>query len=1002
MPITLNSRVNSTLVNFTARVDLNTSNATLWGSGCTNVRFTNDAENLSLPYDLDSDSSVFCGNATNLATFWVNVPQLTQNTTIYAYLGNTAAESGESSAAWSQAGYGAVWHLNNRSADYGNYTWEIKSGSEDWGTSNCRVGYCVYFNANNEFFYSSTTDFDSKSASTYSVWLKATNLYSNNAHFVIFGNTNAVSGASGSNVIFRSAMDGGSYFRLSAISPYVGTAMADSGSDVSLGQEYLAVTTNVAATSLRLCRNGTFYTASSGSSSSASGISLGGSTAWNPANVEGYYDEARIANIARSDDWLQAEHLQSASPGSVSYIIIDVSSCRTLNETRIYNITADISATTDCLNITASSVTVWGNGKTITQTATTNANYTGLKSNSTLGNISNITFRNFAVGVALSSTANNTTLNLVTVKDAYGLNGTDTAQGSSGSCSYHNGSGVYVDSNGGDASPGTNGTGVVGFEVNSSFNTFSNIVIQNITGGRGGNGGVGGDGCVYTWGYCGPPSGEYYCGSGGRGGDGGYPGEVYAFKVATDSSNSFTDIAISTVSVGLGGTAGRQGYGTGSGGSCYTHGYCLWGGGSAPALAVATNNSSTYGFSLLNGGANTFLRNNITSMASSSYGFHLNNSTSNLLFINNNTAQFYSNAAQNISSYENVGWFPTTTSNGSDATTFANTSFYTGAPHSYWYNGTLRPTAPVLQSVRWTPSGSFNANETLMGYCNASDANLDTLTYYWRYWRNGAINASGSLGPVTESIERNLVNLTQSNFSHNDSLILECWANDSLLISSYNNSSASVPAGFLAYFSPTPANNSYLYDARLTVNSTVYGIVPTVCNVTLGNGTVYNMTIAGRSAISPTIEITQNSTNFTTKCSNGSVEFSIPLYNITALRVGSSYCFGISGIRFTPLHGYQQNVLAVNETSSLALFCVNNTAGGNNTVYVTATPTIAGLTLKAAQFYNQSGLTTLSPTASHFYFAYNGTHFADNMSIWVWADFNNPAPGLKYNITVIG
>jgi hypothetical protein len=131
IPIDINTTVVSNLSNFPAMVIINTSNSTLWNAtNCVNVRFLDSDNATILNYDLDSNSSIYCGNATNNATFWINGNWSGSNlsTRIYAYLGNIDVASGESEInTWRTAGYVGIWHMNENttlidSAGYNNLT----------------------------------------------------------------------------------------------------------------------------------------------------------------------------------------------------------------------------------------------------------------------------------------------------------------------------------------------------------------------------------------------------------------------------------------------------------------------------------------------------------------------------------------------------------------------------------------------------------------------------------------------------------------------------------------------------------------------------------------------------------------------------------------------------------------------------------------------------------------------------------------------------------------
>ena len=150
IPIDINTTVATNLTNFPARVSIDTSNATLWNTTtCTNVRFYDYNNTTLLNYDLDSSSPVFCGNATNNATFWVSGNYTGGALTrIYAYLGNTGAASGENEATvWKNANYVGVWHMNE------NTTLVDSAGYNNASSTTCppptigKLGYEIYFNA---------------------------------------------------------------------------------------------------------------------------------------------------------------------------------------------------------------------------------------------------------------------------------------------------------------------------------------------------------------------------------------------------------------------------------------------------------------------------------------------------------------------------------------------------------------------------------------------------------------------------------------------------------------------------------------------------------------------------------------------------------------------------------------------------------------------------------------------------------------------------------------
>ncbi|MCK9603017.1 MAG: hypothetical protein M0R66_01350 [Candidatus Omnitrophica bacterium] len=122
-------------------VSVTTENTSVSG-GCTNIRFSDASNSIALDYELDDDSSTFCGNATNNATYWVRT-NLTGGTldTIRVYAGNVDASSGaNASGVWS-ADYTNRWSLNDDGLK-GVYT--DSTGNADLNVTRCTAAGKVY------------------------------------------------------------------------------------------------------------------------------------------------------------------------------------------------------------------------------------------------------------------------------------------------------------------------------------------------------------------------------------------------------------------------------------------------------------------------------------------------------------------------------------------------------------------------------------------------------------------------------------------------------------------------------------------------------------------------------------------------------------------------------------------------------------------------------------------------------------------------------------------
>lgn len=93
--------------------------------------------------------------------------------------------------------------------------------------------------------------------------------------------------------------------------------------------------------------------------------------------------------------------------------------------------------------------------------------------------------------------------------------------------------------------------------------------------------------------------------------------------------------------------------------------------------------------------------------------------------------------------------------------------------------------APTLNTVTLTATAN---NQTLIASANASDLDNNTITYFWRLFRNNTLISSGSNGTFTQGVLRNFNNYSTS--SVDGTYIVEVFASDGSLNSSRTNSSA--------------------------------------------------------------------------------------------------------------------------------------------------------------------------------------------------------------------
>ncbi|MCK5641625.1 MAG: hypothetical protein KAJ19_12555, partial [Gammaproteobacteria bacterium] len=138
---------------------------------------------------------------------------------------------------------------------------------------------------------------------------------------------------------------------------------------------------------------------------------------------------------------------------------------------------------------------------------------------------------------------------------------------------------------------------------------------------------------------------------------------------------------------------------------------------------------------------------------------------------------------------------------------------YDGALYSTALNSSqieISGSAPDIVNSSISPSIAYT-NTTLLGWCNASDIDLDTLKYNYTWYKNTTSILTGQTsGSFAQSLQSNIYNLTSSNFSAGDNITLGCSAYDGSLNSDWLNSSpiqilGSVPLIINSSISPATA-----------------------------------------------------------------------------------------------------------------------------------------------------------------------------------------------------
>jgi hypothetical protein len=160
--------------------------------------------------------------------------------------------------------------------------------------------------------------------------------------------------------------------------------------------------------------------------------------------------------------------------------------------------------------------------------------------------------------------------------------------------------------------------------------------------------------------------------------------------------------------------------------------------------------------------------------------------------------------------------------------------------------------APVINSSSILPAIA-DTTSTLLGYCNATDAQATNVSYNYTFYLNGAVNATGSYNNTTQGININVGNISSANLAVGQNWTLQCLAyNANGITSALNSSQITIRAIPPPIFIKT-AISAYNYTV---VNYTFTAIVVnngtsnlTNVNVSLSmNSTILNSTLANISA----------------------------------------------------------------------------------------------------------------------------------------------------------
>ncbi len=193
-----------------------------------------------------------------------------------------------------------------------------------------------------------------------------------------------------------------------------------------------------------------------------------------------------------------------------------------------------------------------------------------------------------------------------------------------------------------------------------------------------------------------------------------------------------------------------------------------------------------------NGRANNSIAGRATNFSLSVNDNVFLNNSGYYIFSTNNTGLWENDSSVNfIATPQSIG-----TTKTLNSTPGLNISYLwyiyddSGNPNSTLVYNLRMNSTPVMVSTRINSATNFS-NETLKGFCNATDVDNDSVNYYYAWYKNGVLNNSGlTSSNFSQGVERNVNNLSTTFLRERDNWTLSCLANDSFHNSIWLNSSS--------------------------------------------------------------------------------------------------------------------------------------------------------------------------------------------------------------------
>lgn len=327
-PCYINTTTEEVMTNRPVKCAFNASNILAWNTTTgTNVVFTDSANTTNLSYDLETNSSVFLGNASALTTYYILIPTTINasvgNYTILAHLGNIGVASQENKAGvWGSSGANiTACHMGDGTCVLGadglvsGFT--AAGGAISYATTSptaCYSGFCANFSTNS-YLVNTTASYPVNGVSYVSVWS--------------YRNNSGCTGASDHDLISYGTTATHLNGVIASESTLFWTDENTFASGISggCGHSYL----EYYAASMHALNNWTLQvnsttsngTSSIGAPSTGGSIFIGngsvGST-WFQTPDTGTIDEFRISTQPRSAGWMQTDYGQTYLIGNMTIV----------------------------------------------------------------------------------------------------------------------------------------------------------------------------------------------------------------------------------------------------------------------------------------------------------------------------------------------------------------------------------------------------------------------------------------------------------------------------------------------------------------------------------------------------------------------------------------------------------------------------------------------------------------------------------------------------------